>query len=216
VRARVACLVACGALGACGPKDDVAVLRSDHCPVTGCQDSGPEEDAGPTTIPPEPLEPWDTTDAGPLSGIFAVEAVINARVGIEVETRQIFRLRIVQHGTTLKQKTNLCAFKLPDVEGVATLRIPPALQTLMQQKSVEAEGDFLSSTDLIGAAYAPPASLLVVGAKLADETKDPLPTAADPTNAIDEDQDGNPGVTLDAGVVTCGEGVFEKLFVAPV
>jgi len=199
---------------ACGPRDDGAFLRSDHCPAAGCKDAGPAVDAGPVKIVDEPLEDWDTTGAGPLTGIFAVETVIKARVGIPVETRQVFRLRILQTGTTLKQKTTLCAFKLPDVQGVATLVIPPELQALMQQKSVEAEGPFLSSDQLIGAAYTPPASLIVVGADLDDPENDPLPTADDPTKAIDEDADGHPGVTLDAGVVTCGEGVFEKLYVA--
>jgi hypothetical protein len=165
-------------------------------------------------IPPEPLEPWDTTDAGPLTGIFAVETTINARVGIPVETRQLFRLRLVQRGTSLQQKTTLCAFKLPKVEGLATLLIPKQLQALMSQKHVESSGEFLSSDGLIGAAYFPPPSLLTVGADLGDPVKDPLPTKDDLSTAIDEDQDGNPGVTLLASVVTCGEDRLEKLFVA--
>ncbi|MBI3205850.1 MAG: hypothetical protein HYZ29_30220 [Myxococcales bacterium] len=217
---RRALALSLGALGplafgpSCGPKDDVPVLRDDHCPVGGCTDASADVDAGPVVIPPEPLEEWDTADQGPLSGIFAVETTINAKVGIPVETRQLFRLRLVQHGKKIKQKTTLCAFKLPKVEGLATLIIPPALQTLMAQKHVEAEGDLLSSEALIGAAYLPPPSLLVVGAQLKDEVKDPLPNKEDLTTAVDEDQDGSPGVTLLASVVTCGEGKLEKLFVA--
>lgn len=198
----------------CGPKDDVPVLRHDHCPVGGCTDASTSVDAGPVVIPPDPLEPWDTAGQGPLSGIFAVETTINAKVGIPVETRQLFRLRLVQRGRKIQQKTTLCAFKLPKVEGLATLIIPPALQALMAQKHVEAEGDLLSSQELIGAAYLPPPSLLVVGAQLSDPVKDPLPTKEAPGTAFDEDQDGSPGVTLLASVVTCGEGKLEKLFVA--
>lgn len=81
---------------ACGPKDEVRVLRDDHCPVGGCKDASTVGDGGPVVIPPEPLEPWDETGQGLLSGIFAVETTINARVGIPVETRQLFRLRIRQ------------------------------------------------------------------------------------------------------------------------
>ena len=96
---------------ACGPQDPPDRLRSDHGPVGGCVDAA-VVDAAPIEIPPEPLEDWDTTDAGPLSGIFAVEAQITANVVLPVATRQLFRLRIVQHGTTLRAKTTLCAFKL--------------------------------------------------------------------------------------------------------
>lgn len=202
------------ALAHCGPKDEVPVLRDDHCPVKGCSDAGSQGDGGPLVIPPEPLEPWDTTGEGPLSGIFAVETTINARVGIPVATRQIFRLRIVQKGKSLQQKTTLCAFKLPKVEGVATLVIPPALQELMATKHVETSGEFLSSESVVGALYQPPPSLLVVGATLKDPVKDKLPTKDDLTKAIDEDGDQNPGVTLLASVVTCGEDKFEKLYVA--
>lgn len=213
---RVAALASVGlGLGAaCGPSDDVPLVRGDHCPVGGCKDASATGDGGPLVIPPEPLEPWQEDGAGPLTGIFAVETTINARVGIPVATRQIFRLRLFQKGKTVQQKTTLCAFKLPKVEGLATLVIPPELQALMASKHVESTGDFLSSESLIGAAYAPPPSLLVVGAKLKDPVKDKLPNKDNLASAIDEDADGNPGVTLLASVVTCGEGNFEKLFVA--
>ncbi len=175
-------------------------------------DAGSAADAGPIEIPPEPLEDWDTTDAGPLSGIFAVEARITAHVVVEVETRQLFRLRILQHGTTVRAKSTLCAFKLPVVEDVATLIIPPRLERLLWTKSVESNGEYLSSPETINAAYNPPPSLLLVGADLADPEKGKLPTLEDTTGAIDEDEDGNPGVTLSASLVTCEK--FEELYVA--
>ena len=63
----------------CGPDaSNVTALRSDHCPVGGCVDAS-VFDAGPIVIAPEPLENWDTTNEGPLSGIFAVEATIEQR-----------------------------------------------------------------------------------------------------------------------------------------
>ena len=88
---------------------------------------------------------------------------------------QLFRLRIVQQGTHLKQRTTLCAFKLPAVEGVATLVIPPKLQALMQKKFVDSEGDFLSASD---ATWSPPNSLLVVGAQRVDQAEHPAVRAA--------------------------------------
>jgi hypothetical protein len=204
-------LVACVALAACGPKEAPEPLRGDHCPVGGCVDAG-VEDAAPIEIPPEPLEDWDTTDAGPLTGIFAVEAQITANVVLPVATRQLFRLRLVQHGTNLRAKTTLCAFKLPVVEGVATLIIPPKLEQLLWTKGVESEGEFLSDPKTVGAAYTPPPARVLVGATLADPENDPLPTFEDKTNAIDEDGDGHEGVTLSASLLTCQ--TFGELYVA--
>lgn len=203
----VAFLVAVG----CGPKDAPDPLRSDHCPVGGCVDAG-VVDAAPIEIPPEPLEDWDTTDAGPLTGIFAVEAQISANVVLPVSTRQLFRLRLVQHGTNIRAKTTLCAFKLPVVEGVATLIIPPKLEQLLWTKGVESNGKYLSDAKTVGAAYTPPPSLVLVGANLADPENDDLPTFEDKTLAIDEDEDGHEGVTLSASLLTCEK--FGELYVA--
>ncbi|HEX7602083.1 MAG TPA: hypothetical protein VF316_10775 [Polyangiaceae bacterium] len=210
-------VLALGLLGfaaaACGPDAaSVPLERTTHCPKTGCVDGGPSADAGPVVIPPDPLESWDMTDAGPLTGIFAMESTINARAIVPVELKQIFRLRIVQRGTHIHQKVTLCAFKLPVVPNVATLVIPPAMQALIQTKTTESEGDYLSSDAVVGATYAPPSPFVLVGANLANAATDPLPTQSDLTHAADEDGDSHPGVTLLANVVTCGH--FEQLYVA--
>lgn len=189
------------AMGACGPRaSDVPYVRDDHCPVGGCVEGGTSS-TGPVTIPDEPLEDWDTAGAGPLTGIFAVEATIDARVVVPVQLRQLLRLRMVQRGNRIRQKTTLCAFKLPEVENVATLEIPPALQSLIQQKATEAEGEILVPGEQLH--YVPPPFLVVVGAKLANPASDALPTKDDLRAALDEDGDGQPGVTLNAKVLTC-------------
>ena len=196
----------------CGPDaSKVAPLRSDHCPVGGCVDAS-VFDAGPIVIPSEPLENWDTTNAGPLTGIFAVEATIDARVVVPVRLKQLLRLRIVQQGTTIHEKSTLCAFKLPVVQDVASLEIPPLLQQVIATKSTEDQGTYLSSDAVVNAAYSPPPFLVVVGANLQNPATDPLPTMTDLTNAVDEDHDGNPGVTLLANVLTCTQQ--QNLFVA--
>lgn len=198
---------------ACGPDAaSVPLERTTHCPKTGCVDGGPLADAGPVVIPPEPLEDWDTTDAGPLTGIFAMESTIRARAIVPVELKQIFRLRMVQRGRRIHQKVTLCAFKLPVVPNVATLVIPPAMQALIQTKTTESEGDYLSSDAVVGATYAPPSPFVLVGASLGNPATDALPTETDLTHAADEDTDAHPGVTLLANVVTCGH--FEQLYVA--
>lgn len=200
---------------ACGPDaSNVTYLRAsgDHCPVGGCGADAGSADAAPVPIPNEPLEKWDTTNAGPLTGIFAVETTISARAVVLVVLHQLFRLRIVQTGAHLHQKTTLCAFQFPDVKDVAKLTIPPKLQDLLASKATEVDGNFLGNANVVGAAYTPPPFLLVAGAKLANEATDALPTSTDLTNAIDEDNDGHPGVTLLGNVLGCT--AEEQLYVA--
>jgi len=184
---------------ACGPSGAAGFLRSDDkCPVGGCIDGG-QNSIDPNVIKPEPLEPWDTTNAGPLSGIYAVEGVITAQAGPTVEIRQLLRLRIVQIGTHVHQKTTLCAFHLPDVPDTATLQIPAVLQNdVIQQKSTENEGDFLVMAAQVK--YVPPPFSVAVGVS---DPNGALPTRTDLSNAADEDHDGNPGVTLRAKTFTC-------------
>ena len=187
----------------CGPDAaSVPWVRADHCPTSGCRDAGTASDAE-RPITPEPLEDWDETGAGPLTGIFAMEIDIKARVAVPVELRQLLRLRVLQKGSHLRQKTTLCAFKLPVVEGVATLVVPPALQTVFQSKGKEEEGDFLSKPDVLGATWSPPPWLVVVGADLKRPATDVLPSLDSPSGAVDEDGDGHPGITLFATVLTC-------------
>lgn len=209
----VAIAAIAGVCSGCGPDPDaVPYVRTERCPAGSCPSDAGTADTGPVTIPDEPLEDWDLTGAGPLSGIFAVEAIVTARVVIQVETRQLFRLRLVQKGAEIRQKVTLCSISLPSVEGVAELGIPPELGGVIREKSVETSGPFLSSDVPIDATYQPPPSLIVAGASLGDPASDPLPTPEQPETAVDEDVDGNPGVTVLAKTVTCEQS--ERLYVA--
>jgi len=199
---------------ACGPSaSNVPVLRPDGGGCVegyGCSDGGLSLDSGPITIPPEPLEAWDAADDGPLTGIFAVEATVTAQAGVEVTSKQLYRLRIAQSGTHIHQKTTLCELSLPSTN-IATLAIPPALQTLIESRASESDGDYLSSASVLEAQYIPPPFVEVLGADLANPATDPLPTM-DAGVSTDDDQDGHPGVTLVAQVVTCSS--LEQLYVA--
>ncbi len=187
---------------ACGPDaGDYPYERTER--VDAGTDAGAPPDAGPPEIPDEPLEDWDTTDAGPLSGIFAVDVRVKAKVVVEVEARQLFRLRILQRGRHVRLRTQPCRIDLPAVEGVAELSIPPALEAVLQTKAVEDEGELLDADEPVGAAFTPPPALIVLGAELGDPAADPLPTPDDDARALDEDDDGNPGVTVDAETVLC-------------
>jgi hypothetical protein len=198
---------------ACGPSaSDTPFLRTDGgcLPGYGCTDGGIVLDAGPITIPNEPLEPWDG-GAGPLSGIFAVEATVTARAGVEVTSKQLYRLRIAQDGTFVHQKTTLCALSLPSIPNVVTLSVPPALQSLIESTSTESSGDYLSNASVLEAKYTPPPLLEVFGAQLANPATDPLPNL-EAGASTDDDKDGNPGVTLYAQTVTCTS--VQSLYVA--
>ena len=52
----------------------------------------------------------------------------------------------------------------------------------------------------------------MLGAELSDPVNDPLPTEGNLTGAIDQDGDGNPGVTVEARVALCSG--MQELYVA--
>ncbi|MBX3268780.1 MAG: hypothetical protein KF729_00880 [Sandaracinaceae bacterium] len=203
------------ALGACGPSaDGYPTLRGEEC-RTPCEDAGldaGELDAGPPDIPDEPLEDWDEEGAGPLTGIFAVEVVIPARAVVDVETRQLYRLRVLQRGEQVRMRVSPCRFSLPAVPSVATLTIPPRLEAILRSISIEDEGPFLTAADPIGATVTTPRATVLLGAALADPARDPLPTRDAPATALDQDEDGQPGVTVAAETVLCRQP--EELYLA--
>lgn len=198
---------------ACGPQAEDYPFARDSREAgvdSGVIDGG--RDSGDGAATDEPLEPWDETGAGPLTGIWAVGVNLNAKVVIDLQAQQIFRFRLLQHGTSLRIKNQLCQLSLPSVPGVAELSIPPALGTVIRERVTDIEGEYLSSATPADAAFSPPAFLEVIGARLADDVNDPLPTTSAPTTATDDDADGHPGVTLGATTVLCPGP--EQLYVA--
>jgi hypothetical protein len=193
----------------CGPsRDGYAFVREEHCPpdcdasTDGGIDGG-RTDGGPPTVPDEPLEDWDLTDAGPLSGIFALEVAVLANVVVDLETRQLYRVRMLQHGTNVRVRLQACVIDLASIRGLADLHFTPAAESAIRSHVIELEGDYLSAADPIGATFAPPRTFVTIGADLPMPDTDPLPTMADQALALDEDLDGNPGVTIDATAVVC-------------
>lgn len=197
------------AMVGCGPSADAyPYLREAGCemPCERHVDAGTDagrSDAGPPEIPDEPLEDWDETGAGPLTGIFAVEVVIPARAVIDLETRQIYRLRLLQHDDQLRMLISPCRFALPSVPSVATLTLPPRLEDVLHGIAIENEGPYLSAADPIGATLTTPTTVVVLGADLASPATDPLPTMDMQETALDQDMDGQPGVTIEADTVLC-------------
>ena len=171
------------------------------CTPTGSGSAWDEPDWGPPPvedvavpddtdqcIKPPVFEDWPTTPGGPLSGYFAVEATVRAKVVIaKVESKQTLMLKIHQDGTRLRQRVTLCNVALPSFEGLAELIIPAKTQAVLESKIQDAEGEFLSST-AGGATYAPGPQMVVVG-----------------KDGADDDCDDNPGVSVEADVILCEE-----------
>jgi len=191
---------------ACGPEPgDLPFERTERtvdAGVDGGADAG-EVDAGPPPIPDEPLEDWDVEGAGPLSGIFAVELNVKLRAVVDLEAKQLYRMRVLQRGSTVRMRAEPCEMGLPSVPGLADLIIPERLLEVIRDKTVEEEGDFLSQPEAVGARIVPPRLVVVLGAMLEDEVDDPLPTADDLEVAFDEDEDGHPGVSVDVDTLLC-------------
>lgn len=197
-------------LAACGPSPgDLDPVRTERCQPL-CDDAATDApdnldadiDAGPV-IPDEPLEDWDVEGAGPLTGIFAMRIAVNVKVVVDLVAVQDYRLRIVQRGREIRMKAEPCSVGLPNIPNVAELVLPDALDALLKTKVTEEEGTFLSMDDPLGATFAPPRVLVLLGADLDEPFDDPLPTAEMLERAIDEDEDGNPGVTIAADTVLC-------------
>jgi hypothetical protein len=228
-RTMIGSLLLAASLVACGPsRDGYAYVRLDHCPAG--IDAGPEAicdgrdasidvgidtgptDGGPPIVPDEPLEDWDETGAGPLTGIYAVEVQVLANVVVNLETRQLYRVRMLQHGTSVRVRLQACVIDLASIRGLADLHFTHDAEDAIRGHIIELEGNYLSAADPIGATFAPPRTFVTIGADLAMPDTDALPTMADPTLALDEDADGNPGVTIDATAVVCDEP--EQVFAA--
>lgn len=199
-------LIVCAA---CGPNADAyAYLREAGCehpcePDAGRDAGSDAGDGGPPVIESEPLEDWDTTGAGELSGLFAVEVVIPAHAVIDLESRQIYRLRILQQGADARLRITPCVFALPSIPSVATLSLPPRLDDVLHTLAVDQQGAFLSAADPLHATITTPRATILLGAMLADPSMDPLPTMMMPAGELDQDMDGQPGVTIDADTVLC-------------
>ena len=197
------------ALVSCGPSaDSYAILHEGHCCDAGPRDANrPRDvghmDVGPPDVPPEPLEPWDTTGAGPLTGIFSLEVTVLANVVVDLETRQLYRMRLLQNGTHVQARIQACVIDLATINGVASLTFTQAAEDAIRSHILDFDGDFLSSANPVGASFTPPRAVVVIGASLASQASDPLPTMMDPALAIDEDHDGHPGVSIDATAVVC-------------
>ena len=136
-----------------------------------------------------------------LSGTFAVRAEVKATLIIPLTSTQFFLMEFEDAGDgKVKQTTTNCRNDLPSVEGIAEMVLPQAVLDLLQSRPSVVTGDFVE-----GNKYSPPRQSFSLGVDFEgrDPFTAPLPTEGDLTFALDEDGDGNPGVTVDVEALLC-------------
>jgi hypothetical protein len=107
-------------------------------------------------------------------------------------TTVILRVLIEQMEDSLVLRETYCATDIDNGSAVATTLIPDAL--LRSLGEVAALGSIDAS--VMPTQFVQPWTTEVRGARLGDPERDPLPTRADDARVVDQDVDGNPGLTV--------------------
>lgn len=157
----------------------------------------------------------DKVDEKFLTGIFAFEVTVKFYLIINLESKEYLLVEFEQSGKKVKEKSTLCEFNLPQTQYIK-ITIPEKLREIIASKVMESEGEHLSCAG-IGAKYDPPLYTVTLGMDYnkCDIEKDPLPKKNSLECALDEDGDGNLGVTLlvDTNLLPCKEKPA-KIYVA--
>lgn len=118
-----------------------------------------------------------------------------------------------QSGLEVDASYRTCDVSFPPVTSIAGTITNRATEAFYQAIPVVEESFTLPSGEL-GAAYEPPASVVVVGAALSDPQSEALPTEADDPRVVDADEDGRPGVTVENSLGGLQNIVFRNVGVA--
>ncbi len=102
----------------------------------------------------------------------------------------------VQQGLDVQASYQTCDVTFPPVTSIVGTITNRATDAFYQAIPVVEQRFTLPSGEL-GAEYAPPRSVVVVGAALDDPEREALPTEADDPRVEDTDGDGRPGVTVE-------------------
>ncbi len=138
-----------------------------------------------------------------LTGVFA--QIGSARVKLEsgaltpnpqcTLAPSLVLARFVQTGTSLEASYTTCDVAFPPVTsivGTVTNQATPEFYAAIPV----VEESFDIGSGALSARYAPPPSVVVVGAELDDPENDALPTDENDARVVDADGDGAPGVTV--------------------
>jgi hypothetical protein len=107
----------------------------------------------------------------------------------------IMKVTITQRDRDVTAAFETCAVTLPPVTSIAgtvTNETPPPFLAAIPR----VEDSFVLDSTVLGAVFAPPGSVVVVGAQLQNPQTDALPTEPEDGRVRDDDGDGEPGVTV--------------------
>lgn len=138
-----------------------------------------------------------------LSGTFAQLAPARLRLSAAslvpdpqcVVAPSLVLVDVEQSGLDVRARFTTCEVSLPAVNTIVGEVTNETLPSFLAAIPV-VEHDFSLDGAKLGATWKPPASIVVVGAELADPEHEALPTEADDPRVRDDDDDGQPGVTV--------------------
>jgi hypothetical protein len=195
-------LAAVGVSG-CG-SDSKAVTTSPDADTKA--DAGAPQDRGVygacTTEPPADPAPV-------LTGRWAIQTIASRYVPATGLTSAFYTRTVsvlladqTQTGTDVSMSARYCAQAAEDPESLAHVIIPEG--NVASLKPFVRNGTYTMSS--AGAEVLLfPSFVEVIGATLANPESDPLPTDASDPNVIDQDQDGNPGITIKLSGLASGD-----------
>ncbi len=188
----------------CGESDSNKVVDNPDAGAQGDagapQDRG-EYDACTTNSPADP--------APDLTGRWAIRTVASRyapKTGLTsafyTRTISILLADQTQDGTELGLDARYCAQHAEDPDSLAHVVIPESYVDSLQpfvRRGRYAKGEQGAELFLL------PSFAEVMGATLEDPFDDPLPTDVDDERVMDQDQDGNPGITIKLSGIASGD-----------
>lgn len=116
-------------------------------------------------------------------------------------TRSVAVVELRYDGKRLVGAGALCSVELVGSSNMVRMELPAAFQRSLPPVRIDAT--LKKQGDSVRFEQAP--QTVVMGARLADPTRDKLPDSADDARVIDQDRDGRPGVTVQVHGIVSGE-----------
>jgi hypothetical protein len=120
---------------------------------------------------------------------------------ISAETRSVALLALSRRGARLRGTGPLCHIEIVSSSVLVRTELPAALKQVLPRVELDARLE----PEADGYRLRQPPRSVVLGARLRDLVRDPLPTSASDLRVFDQDGDGHPGVTVRVRGIASGE-----------
>ena len=120
---------------------------------------------------------------------------------ISAETRSVALLSLSQQGARLHGAGSLCHIEIVSSSALVRTELPAALKRVLSRVELDARIEPAAG----GYRLWQPPRPIVLGARLADPAREPLPTSPGDRRVFDQDGDGHPGVTVRVRGLASGE-----------